>query len=74
MPKSDTSNNQLDGGRGAMRHMGLAVTLASGIGGGAWLGSRWDATSEHEVQWATALCAMLGLAASMTIVLKDLKR
>lgn len=57
-----------------MRHMGLAVTLASGIGGGAWLGSRWDATAEHEVQWATALCAMLGLAASMTIVLKDLKR
>ena len=57
-----------------MRHMGLAVTLAVGIGGGAWLGSRWDTAAQHEVQWATALCAMLRLAASMTVVLKDLKR
>jgi hypothetical protein len=57
-----------------MRHMGLAATLAAGIGGGAWLGSKWDVSSGHEIQWATALCAMLGLAASLTVVFRDLKR
>jgi len=57
-----------------MRHMGLATTLAVGIGGGAWLGARWDAAAEHGVAWGTALCAMLGLAASFTIILRDLNR
>ena len=32
----DSSNKAPDGGRGAMRHMGMAATLAAGIGGGAW--------------------------------------
>ncbi|MCH1576711.1 MAG: AtpZ/AtpI family protein [Flavobacteriales bacterium] len=57
-----------------MRHMGLAATLAAGIGGGAWLGSLWDNASGHDPQWATALCAMLGLAASLTVVFQDIKR
>ncbi len=57
-----------------MRHMGLAATLAAGIGGGAWLGSLWDDRAGHEVAWATALGAMLGLAASLTVVLRDLNR
>ena len=57
-----------------MRHMGLAATLAAGIGGGAWLGSLWDDASGHDPQWATALCAMLGLAASLTVVFQDNKR
>lgn len=74
MPKSRASNNPPEGSRGVMRHMGLAATLAAGIGGGAWLGSKWDVSSGHEVQWATALCAMLGLAASLTVVFRDLKR
>ena len=69
----DSSNKAPDGGRGAMRHMGLAATLAAGIGGGAWAGSRWDERAGHDVAWATALCAMLGLAAAMTVVLRDLK-
>jgi len=74
MPKSRASNNPPEGSRGVMRHMGLAATLAAGIGGGAWLGSKWDVSSGHDVQWATALCAMLGLAASLTVVFRDLKR
>lgn len=57
-----------------MRHMGLAATLAAGIAGGAWLGSVWDNRSGHEVAWATALGAMLGLAASLAVVLKDVNR
>lgn len=57
-----------------MRHVGLAATLAAGIGGGAWLGSVWDNRSGHEVAWATALGAMLGLAASLAVVLKDVNR
>lgn len=68
------SNSRPEGGPGAMRHMGLATTLAVGIGGGAWLGARWDAAAEHGVAWGTALCAMLGLAASFTIILRDLNR
>ena len=57
-----------------MRHMGLAATLAAGIGGGAWLGSLWDDQAGHGVAWATVLGAMLGLAASLTVVLRDLNR
>lgn len=57
-----------------MRHMGLAATLAAGIGGGAWLGHQWDERASHEIAWATALCAMLGLAASLTVVFRDLNR
>jgi hypothetical protein len=55
-----------------MRHTGMATTLLVGIGGGTWLGTRWDAAAGHEVAWATALCALLGLAASFTIVLRNL--
>ena len=57
-----------------MRHMGLAATVLAGIGGGAWLGSLWDDRSGHEVAWATALGAMVGLAASLTVVFRDLSR
>lgn len=57
-----------------MRHMGLAATLAAGIGGGAWLGSVWDERAGHEVAWATALGAMVGLAASLTVVFRNLTR
>lgn len=71
---TNPSSRRPDGGRGAMRHMGLAATLAAGIGGGAWLGSVWDNRSGHEVAWATALGAMLGLAASLAVVFKDVNR
>lgn len=57
-----------------MRHMGLAATLAAGIGGGAWLGHLWDDWAGHDVAWATALGAMVGLAASLTVVFRDLNR
>lgn len=71
---TNRSSNPPDGGRSAMRHMGLAATLMAGIGGGAWLGSVWDERAGHEVAWATALCAMVGLAASLTVVFRDLTR
>lgn len=71
---TNPSSRRPDEGRGAMRHMGLAATLAVGIGGGAWLGSVWDNRSGHEVAWATALGAMLGLAASLAVVFKDVNR
>ena len=57
-----------------MRHMGVVTTLAAGIGGGAWLGSRWDAAAGHTVAWGTALCALIGMAASFTMVIRSLKR
>ena len=56
-----------------MRHMGVVSTLAIGIGGGAWLGHRWDESAGHDVAWGTALCAMLGLAAAFTSVIRSLK-
>ena len=71
---TNRSSNLPDGGRSAMRHVGLAATLLAGIGGGAWLGSLWDNRVGHEVAWATALGAMLGLAASLTVVFRDLSR
>ncbi|MGB0171734.1 MAG: AtpZ/AtpI family protein [Flavobacteriales bacterium] len=71
---TNRSSSPPDGGRSAMRHMGLAATLLAGIGGGAWLGSLWDDRSGHEVAWATALGAMVGLAASLTVVFRDLSR
>lgn len=74
MPSRPPSNNRPDGANSAMRHMGMASTLAAGIGGGTWLGMRWDAAAEHEVAWATALCALLGMAASFSIVFRSLNR
>lgn len=52
----------------------MAYTLAAGIGGGAWLGWKWDAAAGHKVAWATALCSLLGLAAAFTIVFRGLNR
>ena len=57
-----------------MRHMGVVTNLAAGIGGGAWLGSRWDAAAGQTVAWGTALCALIGMAASFTMVIRSLKR
>ena len=54
-----------------MRHMGLAMTMMAMIGGGALLGRLWDTHSAHEVAWATALGAMVGLALSLVVVLQD---
>ncbi|MDC0600614.1 hypothetical protein OAO65_04845 [Flavobacteriales bacterium] len=76
--KTDRSNNPLKGDKktdqGALKHMGLATTMAAGIGGGAWLGSVWDEHGGHEVAWATALGAMVGLSLSLMAVFQDLKR
>ena len=68
------SSSQPEGGPGPMRHMGMAYPLAAGIGGGAWLGHRWDTTSQHEVPWGTAVCSLLGLAASFSIIFRSLNR
>jgi hypothetical protein len=51
--------------------MGLAMTMMALIGGGAWFGRLWDTHSAHEVAWATALGAMVGLALSLIVVLQD---
>jgi|GEM_PF-336118 prepilin signal peptidase PulO-like enzyme (type II secretory pathway) len=58
----------------AMRHMGLAMTMAGLIGLGAWLGSLWDDWGDHEVAWATVLGAMLGLTLSLVAVFQDSER
>ena len=74
MSSKRPSSKRPEGAQGAMRHMGVVTTLAAGIGGGAWLGSRWDAAAEHSVAWGTALCALIGMAASFTMVIRSLKR
>jgi F0F1-type ATP synthase assembly protein I len=72
--QKEPSNSRPEGGANIMRHMGLVTTLAAGIGGGAWLGYRWDQASGHEVAWGTALCALLGMAASFTSVFRSLSK
>ena len=57
-----------------MRHAGMATTLFAAIGGGAWVGRRWDEKAGHEVAWGTALGALLGLAAAMVMVIRDVNR
>lgn len=74
MSSSRGSSSRPEGGPGAMRYMGMAYTLAVGIGGGAWLGYRWDQSAGHDVAWATALCSLLGMAASFTIIFRSLSR
>lgn len=71
--KQAGSNRPPEGPAAIMRHMGVVSTLAIGIGGGAWLGHRWDESAGHDVAWGTALCAMLGLAAAFTSVIRSLK-
>ena len=60
--------------RSVLRHAGMATTLFAAIGGGAWLGRRWDEKAGHEVAWGTALGALLGLAAAMGMVIRDVNR
>ena len=72
MEKREGSNKQPDGAAATMRHMGLVSTLAVGIGGGAWLGHKWDMSAGHEMAWGTALGAMTGLAAALTSVFRSL--
>ena len=57
-----------------MRHAGMASTLFAAIGGGAWLGRRWDLSAGHEMAWGTALGALLGLAAAIVMVIRDVNR
>ena len=57
-----------------MRHAGMASTLFFAIGGGAWLGRRWDEKAGHEVAWGTAAGALLGLFVAMVMVIRDAKR
>ena len=60
--------------RSVMRHAGMASTLFFAIGGGAWLGRRWDEKAGHEVAWGTAAGALFGLFAAMVMVIRDAKR
>ena len=47
-------------------------TLFAAIGGGAWLGRRWDEKAGHEMAWGTALLGLV--AAAMAMVIRDVNR
>ncbi len=67
------SSKPPESNRSVMRHAGMASTLFFAIGGGAWLGRRWDEKAGHEIAWGTACGALFGLFSAMVMVIRDAK-
>ena len=67
------SSKAPDSNRSVMRHAGMASTLFAAIGGErGWV--TCGTSAGHEMAWATALGALLGLAAAMVMVIRDVNR
>jgi len=52
----------------------MVSTFFVAIGGGAWLGRRWDEKAGHEVAWGVVVGALCGLAVAMVMVIRDVSR
>lgn len=68
------SNKAPNPDRSVLRHAGMVSTFFVAIGGGAWLGRRWDEKAGHEVAWGVVVGALCGLAVAMVMVIRDVSR
>jgi len=74
MPKNEQIDNDHSGESNSLaKFTGLAFQMIAVIGLFAYAGHRIDKATNHSVQWATALLALIGVFISLYLVFKSLK-